>query len=44
MFITVKFSKMMHCEILSEEEVFGEFYAGRLVDLMMGLGTRSNKK
>ena len=39
MFITVKFSKMMHCEILSEEEVFGEFYAGALSDCPSNIHT-----
>ena len=25
--INIKFSKIMHCEIWSEEDFFGEFYA-----------------
>ena len=29
-FITIKFSKMMHHEVLGEEEFFGEFYADTL--------------
>ena len=30
-FITIKFSKMMHHEVLSKEEFFSEFYSDTLI-------------